>query len=75
MKAPTTAEQFVIDADGNRLGVLLDLKTYARLRQAEEDLADMRAFDNAWPQAQKDLQSGKTISLDEYVSKRASRRK
>jgi hypothetical protein len=35
MKTPVSAEQFVIDADGNRLGVLLDLKTYQRLREAE----------------------------------------
>jgi hypothetical protein len=33
-------EQFVTDAKGRPVGVLLDLKTYERLREAEEDLAD-----------------------------------
>jgi hypothetical protein len=77
MKSLTSSasEQFVTDSKGNRLGVLVDLKTYERLRQAEEDLADIRAFDAAWPQAQADLKSGKAISLAEYVSERASKRK
>lgn len=38
-------EQFVTDAKGQRVGVLLDLKTYKRLREAEEDLAEIRAYD------------------------------
>jgi hypothetical protein len=75
MKAKPAVEQFVIDSDGNRLGVLLDLRTYERLLQAEEDLADIRAFDTAIPQAEADLASGKTISLSEYTEKRAARRK
>jgi hypothetical protein len=75
MKVPAPAEQFVIDADGNRLGFLLDLKTYECLRDAEEELGDIRAFDTAWPQAQADLKSAKTISLSEYKAKPGSKRK
>jgi hypothetical protein len=67
--------QFVIDSHGNRLGVLLDLGTYERLLQAEEDLADIRAFDTALPQAQADLASGKTVSLSEYTARSVANRK
>ena len=74
MKAPTANEQFVTDAKGVRVAVVLDLKRYERLLDAEEELADIRAFDSAWPQAQADLKSGKAISLDEYMSKRARRK-
>ena len=42
-------EQFVTDGKGKRVGVLLDLKTYDRLREAEEELADVRAYDAARP--------------------------
>jgi len=36
-------EQFVTDADGKRVGVLLDLRAYERLREAQEELADVQA--------------------------------
>ena len=41
MKTLALKEQFVTDAGGKRLGVLLDLATYERLREAEEELADI----------------------------------
>jgi hypothetical protein len=73
MKAPAPVEQFVTDSQGNRVAVVLDIATYERLREAEEDLADIRAFDEAWPQAQADLKSGNVIDLDDYITKRAAR--
>jgi hypothetical protein len=33
-------EQFLTDAEGKRVGVLLDLRAYERLSEAEEELAD-----------------------------------
>lgn len=38
-----TNERYITDADGNRTGVLLDMDTYRRLIEAEEDLEDLRA--------------------------------
>jgi hypothetical protein len=73
MKAPAPVEQFVTDSQGNRVAVVLDIATYERLREAEEDLADIRAFDEAWPQAQADLKSGNVIDLDDYITERAAR--
>ena len=64
-------EQFVTDAKGKTVGVLLDLKTYDRLREAEEDLADLRAYDAARPKVAADLKSGQFTSLSEYRIKRA----
>ena len=72
---PTSGEQFVKDAQGTPVAVVLDIATYERLREAEEDLADIRAFDEAWPAAQADLKNGDVIDLDDYVSQRKSRGK
>jgi hypothetical protein len=72
---PATGEQFVKDANGKPVAVVLDIATYERLREAEEDLADIRAFDEAWPAAQADLAKGEVISLDDYAKQRATRRK
>jgi hypothetical protein len=67
-------EQFVTDAKGQRVGVLLDLKTYGRLREAEEDLADLRAYDTSRPKVTEELKAGKFVSLADYRSKSAKRR-
>ena len=42
-----THEQYIIDAAGNRNGVVLDMERYNELIEAEEELAAIRAFDEA----------------------------
>ena len=64
-------EQFVTDAKGRPVGVLLDLKTYERLREAEADLADIRAYDAARPKVTADLKAGHFSTLADYPAKRA----
>ena len=68
-------EQFVVDAQGKRLGVLLDLETYERLREAEEDLSDIRAYDAAASKARSEVRSGRFSSLASYRARRLSKRK
>lgn len=75
MKSPIAGEQIVTDGEGKAVAVVLDIATYERLREAEEDLADIRAFDEAWPQAQAEMKNGQTISLEDYKVQRASRAK
>ena len=64
-------EQFLTDAKGRRVAVLLDLKTYDRLREAEEDLADIRAYDAARPKVTADLKTGQFSTLADYRAKRS----
>jgi len=40
-------ERFIIDADGNRLGVVLDLAAYQKLLEELEGLESIRAYDAA----------------------------
>ena len=68
-------EQFLTDAKGRRVGVLVDLKTYARLREAEEELADIRAYDGARRKVESELEAGRFNTLAEYQTKRTGRRK
>ncbi len=69
------AEQFVTDVKGQRVGVLLDLRTYNRLREAEEELADVRAYDTAKLKVTADLNAGHSTTLADYRSRRSSKRK
>ncbi len=68
-------EQFVTDANGKRVGVLLDVKTYEQLRDAEEELADIRAYDAARPKVAADLKAGRFSTLADYRTKRGDRGK
>mgnify|MGYP003344728299 CR=1 FL=1 len=67
-------EKFVTDSKGKQVGVLLDLKTYERLREAEEELADIRAYDAARPKAHAEIKAGRFSTLAEYQTRRAKAR-
>ena len=43
----TNKEQFVVDGSGNRTAVLLDVKRYLELLEAQEELESIRAYDEA----------------------------
>lgn len=42
-----TAQQFVTDDSGNRVGVILDMVSYSALVEAAEELEAIRAYDDA----------------------------
>ena len=44
---PTLEERYVVDKDGNRLGVVLDMEEYRKLLEELEELDALRAFDQA----------------------------
>jgi len=43
----TNKEQFVIDESGNKTAVLLEVKRYVELLEAQEELESIRAYDEA----------------------------
>ena len=75
MKAMALKEQFVTDAGGRRVGVLLDLASYERLREAEEELADIQAYDTAQPKVAADVQAGRCVTLAECRTRRSGKAK
>ena len=40
-------ERFLVDVDGNRVAVLLDIEDYRKLLEELEDLESIRAYDQA----------------------------
>jgi hypothetical protein len=58
-----TEEQFLTDAKGNRTGVVLDLRTYERLREAEEELAEIHPYDFARERAHSEIAAGQFSTL------------
>ena len=68
-------EQFIVDASGDRVGVVLDLPTYERLRESEEELDDIRAYDAAAPRVKAEIAKGDFVTLSDYRKAHAARRK
>jgi hypothetical protein len=71
MKTTGLKEQFLTDAGGKRVGVLLDLGTYERLREAEEELADIQAYDASRAKVMAEIANGRSATLAEYRASRA----
>ncbi len=57
------APQFVVNAKGEQVGVLLDVKTYERLREAQEELADIAAYKAAAPKVHAEIARGEFFTL------------
>lgn len=68
-------EQFLTDANGKRTGVVLDLETYAHLRDAEEELADIQAYDALHDRAHTEIAEGQCSTLTSYRASRARKAK
>jgi mRNA-degrading endonuclease RelE of RelBE toxin-antitoxin system len=64
------APKFVTDSRGKQVGVLLTVKAYERLREAEEELADIRAYDSARPKILAEIAAGDFLPLNEFLAKR-----
>jgi hypothetical protein len=74
MKTATVKkEQFLTDANGKRTGVVLDLKTYEHLREAEEELADIQAYDALRDRAYSEIAAGQCATLTTYRTNRKRR--
>jgi PHD/YefM family antitoxin component YafN of YafNO toxin-antitoxin module len=73
--ADAKGEQFLTDANGKRTAVVLDLKTYEHLREAEEELADIQAYDALHDRAHKEIAAGQFETLASYRSSRKRRAK
>lgn len=63
-------QQYVVDAQGNRVAVLLDVATYEKLFEALEELEDIRAYDKAKDKVEAELQAGEYTTLEEYSAGR-----
>lgn len=75
MKTPVKEEQFLTDAKGNRTAIVLDLKTYERLREAQEELEDIRTYDALHDRAHSEISGGQYATLENYRTRRARKAK
>lgn len=64
-----TQDKFVVDRNGNKTAVLLEIERYLELLEAKEDLEEIRLFDAA------KLENDEVISFNDAITEiEASRR-
>jgi hypothetical protein len=56
-------EQFVVDKEGNRIGVVLDIEDYQKLLADVEELESIRAFDEVKASAKKPIPFERAVAL------------
>jgi len=69
--ATAIKERYLVDENGNRVAVVLDIAEYDRMLAELEELEDVRAFDNAKASGEKPIPI--EDALDEIKRKRASK--
>lgn len=60
-----TEPQYVTDAKGKKIAVIIDIDDYERMMEKLEERDDVRDFDKEWPQAKQDLKKGKLKTIEE----------
>jgi len=68
-------KQYILDIKGKPVAVLLDVATYENFLEALEGLEDIRAYDKVKEKVKAEVKSGKSITLQEYLSKRRKKGK
>lgn len=68
-------EEFLVNATGERVAVVLDLLTYQELRDAAEDKSDIAAYRAAKPTVDKEVAAGEFAILTDYRIKTPRKRK
>lgn len=59
---PTLEERYVVDKDGNRLSIVLDIEEYRKLLEELEELNAIRAFDRAKASGEKPIPFEEALS-------------
>jgi hypothetical protein len=62
-------EKYVVNENGKRIGILLDVKEYRKILEALEELESIRAYDRA------KASKSKPISFDQAVAEIERKRK
>ena len=67
-------KKYVIDTNGNKTAVILDMKIYEKLIDEIDELNCALGYDQSKKENELDLKSGNSITLEEFISKRKTRK-
>ncbi len=67
-------KKYVIDSNGKKTAVILDMKIYEKLIDEIDELNCALGYDQAKRKNELDLKSGNSITLEEFISKKQTRK-
>ena len=68
-------KEFVFDDRGNRVGVIIDLPSYEKLVEAQEELEDIHDFDELAERATAEYRKKEYVTLQDYKRQRKAKSK
>jgi hypothetical protein len=63
-------EQYLTDAEGNRIAVVIDIKTYQQLLEQLDELYCLKGYEQAVIETEPEISSGDYLTLDQYLATR-----
>jgi hypothetical protein len=67
--------EYILNDKGDRVGVIIDLPSYEKLLEAQEDREDIRDFDEHAKRAISEYRRGEYVTLEEYARQRKTSRR
>jgi hypothetical protein len=62
------SEHFIVDADGNKINVVLAIETYHQLLDQVDEFQCLKAYDRAVCETSLEIASGVFINLETYLA-------
>ncbi|NKB18491.1 MAG: hypothetical protein HC770_11425 [Pseudanabaena sp. CRU_2_10] len=66
------AEQYLTDADGNKIAVVIDIATYQKMLDDLDELYCLKGYEQAVVETDPEIASGDYTTLDQYLNSRMS---
>lgn len=67
-------EQFLIDNQGNKIAVVLDIQTYQKILEDLDEFYCEKAYEQAVIETDQEIAQGEYLSLDEYMIQRKTKK-
>jgi hypothetical protein len=61
-------EQYLTDANGNKIAVVIDIDTYQKLIEEIDELYCQKEYEQAVVETEPEIAAGDYVTLDEYLA-------
>ena len=63
-------EQYLIDTNGNRIAVVIDINTYQKLLDELDEYYCLKGYEQAVTETEPEITSGDYLTLEQYLANR-----
>lgn len=66
-------QQYLTDAEGNKIAVVIDIEIYEKLMNELDELYCLKGYEEALAETEPEIASNDYISLDDYLASRENK--